>query len=204
MARSHPSPTPRRNSVPVASRAKQQAAAAAAAKAKPPRRGPDRKDIAGVVVLLGVILIILLTIAIPLRNYYEGRSEIARLNESIAAKQVEKEQLLTDIDRYKNEDYIRQEARRRLGVVGEGELAYRIVDPGMTHDQSLTTDRQAEDDSREWYEVLWDSVAEEPKTAVVSGNTERGVLESSETSAPEAPADAVPGTESAEEPAQAQ
>lgn len=118
-------------------------------------------DIVGIGVLIFVVLIILMAISVPLRNYYTGRTEIARLNESIDAKQAEKERLLGDIDKYKSDDYAEQEARRRLGVIAQGETAYRILDPGMTPENSLTTDKKTETDDREWYQVLWDSVAED-------------------------------------------
>src|SRR5699024_5467277 len=58
--------------------------------------------------------------------------------------------------------YIEQEARRRLGVVEEGEVAFRILDPEITSGDSVTTDEQAEAESRNWHEVLWDSIAEAP------------------------------------------
>ena len=150
-----------RNRVPVASRAADiRKAQRAQLKQK---QKPDRMSIAGVGVIVAIVLVVLFAIAIPLRNYYHGRSEIARLNESIAAKQDEKAALLEKIDRYKSDEYIKQEARRRFGVVDEGETAYRIIDPQIKPDDQLTTDGQKEEDSREWYEVLWDSVAEPPE-----------------------------------------
>ena len=66
------------------------------------------------------------------------------------------------IDKYKSDAYIEQEARRRLGVVEEGEVAFRILDPEITSGDSVTTDEQAEAESRNWHEVLWDSIAEAP------------------------------------------
>ena len=150
-----------RNRVPVASRAADiRKAQRAQLKQK---QKPDRMSIAGVGVIVAIVLVVLFAIAIPLRNYYHGRSEIARLNESIAAKQDEKAAVLEKIDRYKSDEYIKQEARRRFGVVDEGETAYRIIDPQIKPDDQLTTDGQKEEDSREWYEVLWDSVAEPPE-----------------------------------------
>ena len=71
--------------------------------------------------------------------------------------------MLEKIDKYKSDEYIKQEARRRFGVVDEGETAYRIIDPQIKPDDQLTTDGQKEEDYREWYEVLWDSVAEPPE-----------------------------------------
>ena len=76
-----------RTRVPVASRAADiRKAQRAQLKQK---QKPDRMSIAGVGVIVAIVLVVLFAIAIPLRNYYHGRSEIARLNESIAAKQDE-------------------------------------------------------------------------------------------------------------------
>ncbi|MCZ9306886.1 septum formation initiator family protein [Corynebacterium sp. c8Ua_181] len=150
-----------RTRVPVASRAADIRKAQRAQQKKTQK--PDRMSIAGVGVIVVIVLIVLLAIAVPLRNYYHGRSEIARLHESIAAKQDEKAALLEKIDQYKSDEYIKQEARRRFGVVDEGETAYRIIDPQIKPDNQLTTDGQEEEDSRQWYEVLWDSVAEPPE-----------------------------------------
>ncbi|QCB28102.1 FtsB family cell division protein [Corynebacterium endometrii] len=179
----------RRNSVPVASRAADRASREReAARAKElASKNRSRMDIAGVSVLIAVVLIILFAIAVPLRNYYDGRTELARLNESIASAQQEKERLQTEIERYQDPEYIRQEARRRLGLVAPGEVAYRIVDPRMSQGESLSTDKQAESDQREWYEVLWDSVAEKPQVSVVSGNGPETPPSAAET-APETPA----------------
>ena len=165
MARENHTTKKSRTTVPVVSRAATQREAAAKAKKTQKARGErmGRMDIVGLSVILVVVLIVLLTIAVPLRNYYHGRSEIARLNESIAAKQDEKTALLEKIDKYKSDEYIKQEARRRFGVVDEGETAYRIIDPQIKPEDQLTTDGQKEEDSRDWYEVLWDSVAEPPK-----------------------------------------
>lgn len=127
-----------------------------------PRQPANRIDVAGYVILIVASILALLLTSVPLNNYYAGRAEIARLNEAIVAKQAEKERLLTDIEKYKSDSYIEQEARRRLGVVAPGETAFRILDPRMQHADSVTTDKQAEANSRLWYEVLWDSVSVPP------------------------------------------
>lgn len=161
-----------RTSVPVASRVSERKnPPKASSKLKKPR---SRMDIAGYAVLAAVSIIVMLAVATPLNNYYAGRAEIARLNESIAAKQAEKERLLGEIGKYQSESYIQQEARRRLGVVAPGETAYRILDPQMTADDSLTTDGDAQREAQPWYGVLWDSVAEptQPLTATAADATE--------------------------------
>lgn len=149
----------RPTTVPVASRD----AARAAAKSKRRRTDMLKGDIVGVAVFITVVLIVLVAIAVPLRNYYTGRAEIARLNESIAAKQQEKADLEEQLERYGDEDYAKQEARRRLGMVEPGETAWRIIDPRMQG--STITSEHAEDPDADapWNEVLWNSLREVPK-----------------------------------------
>ena len=110
--------------------------------------------------LLG--LIVLLAIAAPLRNFYEGRAEIARAEESIARLEAQKQALESDIAMYEDDAFIRQEARRRLGVVEEGETVWRIIDPRMSAPDNITTAADDTPDDREWSEVLWDSLRAVP------------------------------------------
>ena len=159
MARTTPTRTTRRNTVPVHTRARD-----AHKTPKRPKK-PKGLDILGVGVIIAVVLIVLLTIAVPLRNYYNGQSEIARLESSIAAKQERKDELLAEIEKYRSDEYIKQEARRRFGVMDEGETAFRIMDPRMDSGDTVTSEHREDIDEREWYTVLWDSVAEEAETA---------------------------------------
>ncbi|MCQ9675788.1 MULTISPECIES: septum formation initiator family protein [Corynebacterium] len=170
MARTTSLRTKRRNTVPVHTRARD-----AHKTTKRPKQ-PKGLDILGVGVIIAVVLVVLLTIAVPLRNYYHGQSEIARLESSIAAKQERKDQLLTEIDKYQSDEYIKQEARRRFGVMDEGETAFRIMDPRMDSGDTVTSEHREVTDDREWYAVLWDSVAEEAETETQVGeNADGGV-----------------------------
>lgn len=125
----------------------------------------QRLDIPSLAVIAFVLLIILGAVYAPMKNFFDGRTEIARLNESIAAKQAEKDALLEEIGHYDDEAFVRQEARRRLGVIEPGETAWRIVDPRLTPESSVTTSSTDEAVQPEWYEVLWDSVATSPSPA---------------------------------------
>ena len=152
----------------------------AAKKRKRPRTEVLKGDIVGVAVLITVVLVVLIAIAVPLRNYYAGRAEIARLNESIAAKEGEKAQLEEDLERYSDEDYAKQEARRRLGMTEPGETAWRVIDPRM--EGTTITSEHAEDPDADapWNEVLWNSLREVPQE------------ETEEEAAPPAPGPAEP------------
>ena len=138
-----------RHTVPVVSRAAD----------NQPRR-PKRPKVRLSTAEIGVL--VLVTIAVPLRNYFQGRSEIARLNESVAAKQIEKDRLLGEIEKYEDEAYIREQARRRLGLIEPGEIPFRVIDPGMEADSSVTTSADELAAELSWYEMLWDSIATPP------------------------------------------
>ncbi|MEX3504902.1 septum formation initiator family protein [Corynebacterium sp. LK2510] len=155
---SQPSRRPRRKAreVPVASRDRARAEAK-----KRKRQLPFQGDIVSLAILISVLLIVLTAVAVPLRNYYEGRSEIARLNASIAALESRKDGLERDVEKYSSEEYTRQEARRRLGLMETGETAWRIIDPRMTHAPAITTDEAP--DTRPWPQVMIDSLRELPE-----------------------------------------
>lgn len=149
--------------VPVASRdrAQQKRREEKASRASGRQRAKERiqnADLKAAGILIAVVLVVLVAIAVPLRNYYEGRGEIARANAAIEALEAQKRSLETDIARYEDPAFVEQEARRRLGVLAEGETAWRIIDPRMTQNPAITTEEAP--DTREWHEFLWDSLRE--------------------------------------------
>ena len=150
--------TRRPSTVPVASRDRENAERAARRRQRGKAIAFPKQDMVGVVVLIAVVLLVLMAIAAPLRNYYEGRAEIARANESITQLQAQKDALEHDIAMYDDDAFIKQEARRRLGVMEEGETAWRIIDPRMTAPEAITTGKDDIPDDRTWPEVMWDSL----------------------------------------------
>ncbi|AWB82237.1 hypothetical protein C3B44_07610 [Corynebacterium yudongzhengii] len=152
-----------RTRVPVSDRS------SATRRSRPARKAGKAKgrslDVPSLAVIGVVVLLILGAIYVPLKNYFDGRTEIARLHESIAAKEAQKEQLQDEIAQYDDEEFVRQEARRRLGVIEPGETAWRVVDPRMDPEDQVTTSSTDAEIQPEWYEVLWDSVATPPSPA---------------------------------------
>lgn len=147
-------------SVPVASRDQERLDKRADKHRVKSKPGLFQRDIASLAILIAVLLLILMAIAVPLRNYYEGRGEIARAQASIDALEKEKSRLETDIARYQDKDFVDQEARRRLGVLAEGETEWRIIDPRMSQGQAITSEETPVVDDRSWNQVLWDSLRE--------------------------------------------
>lgn len=159
-------PRPRKShTVPVASRDAERAQRARERKQRSRTRRArvfPKQDMASVVILISVVLLVLLAIAAPLRNYYEGRAEIARAQESIERLEARKQALESDIAMYEDDAFMRQEARRRLGVVEEGETVWRILDPRMSAPEAITTGKDDIPDTRTWPQVMWDSLREVP------------------------------------------
>lgn len=121
-------------------------------------RAPFRLGAVGIGAIALVVLLILFVIAIPVRNYFQLRSDIAQTEASIEAKEQQIKQLESELNRYQSEAYIREQARLRLGVIEPGETAFRIVDPALDTDTSVTSDGNEEEPLGAWYENLWDSV----------------------------------------------
>ncbi|MBZ8176229.1 septum formation initiator family protein [Corynebacterium poyangense] len=155
-----------RSTVPVASRdrarERERRSAEAAKQGKKRQRQKQRIGFHPTVIaaLVVVVIIMLLLVAKPLENYYQQRNEIARLQTSISAKQQEKAQLEEEIKRYDDPDYVREQARNRLGVIEQGETAFRVLDPRLQRESAGQISQREEESNRTWYSVLWDSVTE--------------------------------------------
>lgn len=150
----------RPTSVPVASREN----ARRNKKPKKNRLEMLKGDIVGVAILISVLLVVLIAIAVPTRNYYEGRAEIARYQDSIEAKKQQKADLEAELAKYNDPAYAKQQARRRLGMMEEGETAWRIMDPRMDGLDQMTSEKQeVVEPPKPWNDVLLDSLREVPQ-----------------------------------------
>ncbi len=116
-------------------------------------------------VTLGVVLLVIclaLSIATPLRNYFEQRATLAQLNADIAQQQQRKGELTKELNKYQNEDYIKEQARTRLGLIEPGESAFRIMSPKIhsgTPGSDSIGQHEEPTESKPWYQELWDSIA---------------------------------------------
>lgn len=111
-----------------------------------------------------VLAAVVVSVATPLRNYFEQRAEIAEVNAKIQRQEAEKQTLTEEIAKYDSEAYVREQARTRLGLIDPGETAYRLLDPkigsGADYVPGETDDTDEPD--RPWYSQLWGAVATPP------------------------------------------
>lgn len=131
------------------------------------RTGRGRFSAFQVGILIVVLILVLVMIAVPVRNYFQQRAEIARLSASIDERTERRDTLLGEIEKYRSEAYIREQARQRLGVIEPGETPFRIIDPEITTSTATTGggDDTTPGVSAPWWDILWSSVAS-PDTGV--------------------------------------
>lgn len=150
-------------------------------------------NLATLALLIIVLIAVLVAVAAPLRNFYEGRNEIARAQANIEHLERRQADLEREIAKYEDPEYLNQVARRRLGVMEPGESAWRVIDPRMTHGTTITSDETPDD--RGWAVFLWDSLREVPEDVPADAPEESPAP--AESPAPGAPAEA-PGAPEAQ------
>ncbi|MEI6623641.1 MAG: septum formation initiator family protein, partial [Actinomycetes bacterium] len=141
-ARSAPDPAPRTGAgarVAVASRP------VGARRALVSRRGA---------LLVGIFVVAVILLALPMREYLRQRAEINSADEVTAAQQARVDGLQAKVDLWKNDDYVRGQARERLHFLLPGEVAYVVVKPGEENGialQPTTGQPQLELPAGVWY-----------------------------------------------------
>nr|WP_255520420.1 septum formation initiator family protein [Corynebacterium marambiense] len=161
----------RRKRVPVTNRRTSERRPGGRAALSRARETHGRFSALQVAILIIVLILVLVMLAVPVRNYFQQRAEIARISASIAERTERRDAFIDEIEKYRSEAYIREQARQRLGVIEPGETPFRIIDPEITTSTATTG---AEEDatptvSDPWWEVLWNSVADQDAEVTLPG-----------------------------------
>lgn len=175
--------------IPTARSVERQAARRAQVRSAPKRIArnfvqlPSRINPIATLVAALLIVFMVVSLATPLRNYFEQRNELAQLAATIEQQQAHKAALEQELDRYNNDNFLREQARTRLGLIEPGESAYRIISPSIRSGAALHSDGtdplvnpEAEEQAaadQPWYLQLWDSVS----VPEIAETTEFGVEE---------------------------
>lgn len=146
----------RRYQVPVGDRVSTPGARVAAAKNTfkkvVPNFGGKEIAIVAVAVCASVFMV-----GRPVQIERQQWAQEKRLEQSIAAKEKEKALLEAELEKYSSDAYVREQARRRLGLMEKGEKSYRIIDPAMVGEQQVTS-AQSQETAVPWYSSLWKSI----------------------------------------------
>jgi hypothetical protein len=108
-----------------------------------------------------VLLILTISYASSLRIYLKQRQDIATTTAQIATSQQNIERLSDEIARWNDPDYVKAQARNRLGWVLPGETGYRVIGPDgkpITGEAEIAAEQSKPKPQRAWYDKMWGSV----------------------------------------------
>ena len=113
----------------------------------------------GRLLTLAVILAVVTVLLLPsVGTYMDQRAEVAEVQASIAQKQQEQDELVTQISRWDDPAYVKAQARNRINLVMPGEKKYMVV--GATGEESAAGPQSVGDVRTDlpWVDSLWDTV----------------------------------------------
>jgi cell division protein FtsB len=132
------------------------------------RSGFTRRAVA----LIVVVLMLLLSYASSLRIWITTEQEMAANRAAIQQSQERIDELNGELARWEDPDYVRAQARERLGWVMPGETGYRVLGPDG---QAIGTrlDPLGEDPGapvpQQWWQRMWHSIEAADKPAPSPG-----------------------------------
>ncbi len=160
-------------------------------RAAAPPRGLSRRAAVLVVLLLAIAT----AMAPFMRALVEQQSRIASLEEDVAQRERDVDDLDRQLGRWQDPAFVVAQARQRFTYVMPGEVGYVVLDEAQVvqdlADPSRAAAREVSHDDASWFGALWSSV----ELAGRSPTQQTGpVLE------PSAPTTPVPAPETTEEP----
>jgi cell division protein FtsB len=135
--------------------------------ARPAGTGPTRRtgrfgrlSTGRIAVLVLVVVTLVVSAALPVKEFFAQRGEIAELAAANAAAAERVDELAEQRRRLDDPAHVAAEARRRLHFVMPGETAYIVIPPEPAAEQDPAQDVP-------WFSQLWDSVgaADRPAAA---------------------------------------
>jgi cell division protein FtsB len=111
------------------------------------------------VVLVGLVLLLALTLAGPIRQYLAGRAELVRLAAEGRELDARAEELQRQLERLEDPTFTQRQARERLTYVLPGDRLVVVVDGDAVEGDAGTL--PAEDpEPATWYEGLMESLSD--------------------------------------------
>lgn len=116
----------------------------------------------GRLIALIVVATLILFLAAPTAKiFFDQRAQITALEESIAVKEQEQQQLKLHEERWGDDAYVEQQARERMFYVMPGERAYLVLGAEETGRQAAESSaEQVEAGKPAWVDGLWQSVVD--------------------------------------------
>ncbi|GAA1103120.1 FtsB family cell division protein [Nesterenkonia jeotgali] len=114
----------------------------------------------GRMIVLSIVVLVVISFLVPTVNsFFQQRSEMNELQTQIAAEQEEQAQLQSELVRWDDPDFVRQQARERINLVMPGERRYQVMgESEPSPEQAPELDSEEVRHDLPWAEALWDSL----------------------------------------------
>ncbi len=115
------------------------------------------------IILFLVMVVLLISYATTLRVYFNQQYEMAEAKQQIAEHQQSISDLTDEIKRWKDPEYVKTQARERLGWVVPGETGFQVVGPNnepYAGGSQIGSAQLPEGEyAKTWWDRVWGSVA---------------------------------------------
>jgi len=126
------------------------------------------------VALLVVVGLLIISYVGSMRIYLDQQSDMATARTQIAERQATIAQFEDELSRWNDPDYIKTQARERLGWVMPGEVGYRVIgtDGKVVSGEVGSIKGNNDPANQAWYERIWSSVQTADQPVVVPPTTQ--------------------------------
>lgn len=124
--------------------------------------------------ILVVFALLTVSYATSLRIYFTQQNEIAQHEQSIRQRTTQITSIEDELQRWKDPNYVRAQARTRLGWVVPGETGYVVVDgqgKPITGSGQIAQNSDAGRNQMTWWQKLWDSITSADRPTKSPTNT---------------------------------
>ena len=100
----------------------------------------DKRGVSTRLLILAIVLFaVAVTLAPPIQHYFAQRAQISALEADVKSNRIKLEEARTELQRWKDPNYVKSQARNRLHFVLPGERQYIIVGQSGTAADGKTT-----------------------------------------------------------------
>ena len=107
------------------------------------------------IALVGVVSLLVVTLAVPIRELINQRQQIAALAAQNAVVQAQVDDLTVEADRLKDPAFVTSLIRERLHYLLPGEVGYVVLDPAEAPAPATVA---ALKPKQPWYSSMWSSI----------------------------------------------
>jgi cell division protein FtsB len=116
------------------------------------------------VVLVLVLAALVMTLAMPVREYLQQRSALGALERQLEVGQARVDDLRAQKQQWQDPAFVEAQARARLHYVYPGEVGYVVLSPNDVAKARTPATPVTTKPTNPWYDTLWSSVQQADQT----------------------------------------